>query len=305
MEDKARGALLGLAVGDALGCTSEFMVPGEFMEFSDMDGGGVFSLKPGMWSDDTSLTLCLADSLLEKRVFDPRDQLDRYVRWLREGYRSSTGRAFDIGGITRQALTRYLATDMEYPGLVGEFEAGNGSIMRLAPVPLYFHNSSTNELLSYCALSSRTTHAEPVCEEACQFMGLWIRDAIKQKGFLGLGEARLYIEAIEQFNGRRMQSDLREVLKGERREESRMIISSGYVVHTMDVALWALESTSSFEEGLVKVVNLGGDADTAGAVFGQLAGSLYGVDAIPTRWKNKVHLREEIEALASQLIAER
>lgn len=300
--NRSKGALLGLAIGDALGCTSEFYNPGEFIKIYDIRGGGVFNLKPGHWTDDTSLALCLADSLLATNKFDSRDQLNNYVKWLQEGYRSSIDRAFDVGFTTGQALTEYLKTNNEFPGIKGEYSAGNGSIMRLAPVPLFFHNSIKGELLNYCALSSRTTHAEPICEEACQLMGLWIQDALTKSNFNGLALLKNYIEIIEDFNKRNIHSELKLVLEGRYKDPEQPIISSGYVVHTLEVALWAIENSNSFEEGMLKVVNLGGDADTAGAVFGQLSGATYGVDAIPERWKKKVYLRDEIEKIALELI---
>src|SRR5574337_1213144 len=133
-----RGCLLGLAVGDAVGTTLEFKRSGTFEPIDDMVGGGPFRLKPGQWTDDTSMALCLATSLIERRGFDPIDQLERYVRWWREGYLSSTGDCFDIGNTVRQALTRFLQTREPCPGSTDPHTAGNGSIMRLAPVVLYF-----------------------------------------------------------------------------------------------------------------------------------------------------------------------
>src|SRR5512136_1692428 len=133
-----RGCLLGLAVGDALGTTLEFTSPGTFTPIDDMIGGGPFHLKAGQWTDDTSMALCLATSLIERRGFDPIDQLERYVRWWREGYLSSTGSCFDIGGTVRSALARFGHTREPYPGSTDPHTAGNGSIMRLAPVVLYY-----------------------------------------------------------------------------------------------------------------------------------------------------------------------
>src|SRR5574341_1380286 len=136
--DRYRGCLLGLAVGDALGTTLEFKPPGSFDPIEDMVGGGPFGLQPGEWTDDTSMALCLAESLIERRGFDPVDQLDRYVRWWREGHLSSNGRCFDIGTTTAAALLRFERTRELWCGAEDPRTAGNGSIMRLAPVPLFF-----------------------------------------------------------------------------------------------------------------------------------------------------------------------
>src|SRR4051812_17438769 len=136
--ERARGMLLGLAAGDALGTTVEFRAPGTFAPVTDMVGGGPFGLPPGAWTDDTSMALCLAESLVEQLGFDPVDQLERYVCWYRDGHNSSTGRCFDIGGATRAALERFERTREPYPGDAAPDAAGNGPLMRLAPVVLAF-----------------------------------------------------------------------------------------------------------------------------------------------------------------------
>jgi ADP-ribosylglycohydrolase len=138
LSDRYRGALLGLAVGDALGTTLEFARPGSFAPITDMVGGGRFGLQPGQWADDTSMALCLAESLIECQGFDPVDQLTRYCRWWREGHLSSTGVCFDIGTTTRAALVAFEETQDPYPGPDDPRTAGNGSLMRLAPIPLFF-----------------------------------------------------------------------------------------------------------------------------------------------------------------------
>jgi len=169
MEKRERyeGALLGLAAGDALGTTLEFKPPGSFTPLADMVGGGPFQLRPGQWTDDTSMALCLASSLVETGRFDPRDQMDRYVRWYREGYLSSTGRCFDIGNTVRAALERYAQTGDPYAGSTHPMSAGNGSIMRLAPVPLFFANDPSMAI-AMAAASSRTTHGVTAAVDACR-----------------------------------------------------------------------------------------------------------------------------------------
>ena len=135
--DRFRGALLGLAAADAVGTTLEFRPPGSFAPIADMVGGGPFNLLPGQWTDDTSMALCLAASLVERDGFDAADQMARYVRWRDEGYMSSNGRCFDIGGTVSAALHRFEQTGEPFAGSTDPRSAGNGSIMRLAPVPLF------------------------------------------------------------------------------------------------------------------------------------------------------------------------
>lgn len=157
--DRYRGALLGLAAGDALGTTIEFQPPGTFAPVEEITGGGPFGLEAGQWTDDTSLALCLAESLIERRGFDLHDQLRRYVRWWKEGHLSATGECFDIGTTTRQALDGFLRTG-EPSAPADEWSAGNGSIMRLAPVPMFYANDMA-AALDFASRSSIATHAAP------------------------------------------------------------------------------------------------------------------------------------------------
>ncbi|NTU65174.1 MAG: ADP-ribosylglycohydrolase family protein, partial [Chloroflexi bacterium] len=175
-----RGCLLGLAVGDALGTTLEFFPPGTFTPINDLIGGGPFHLEPGQWTDDTSMALCLATSLIEQRGFDPIDQLQRYVRWWREGYLSSTGTCFDIGSTVRSALTRFLQTREPYPGSTDPHTAGNGSIMRLAPVVLYYARQP-EQAIHFAAESSRTTHGAAEAIDACRYFAMLMLDALNGK----------------------------------------------------------------------------------------------------------------------------
>ena len=169
-----RGCLVGLAAGDALGTTLEFHSPGSFEPINDMVGGGPFGLEPGQWTDDTSIALCLAASLIEREGFDPPDQMRRYVRWWREGYMSSTGRCFDIGVTTSRALSRFMDTGEPYSGPTDPVSAGSGSLMRLAPVAMYFAGDPA-EALARSADSSKTTHGPEEAVDACRyFAGLLV-----------------------------------------------------------------------------------------------------------------------------------
>jgi ADP-ribosyl-[dinitrogen reductase] hydrolase len=168
IRDRYRGALLGLAVGDALGTTVEFKAPGTFKPITGIVGGGPFGLKPGQWTDYTSMALCLAESLIEKHGFDPKDQMDRYCRWWKKGYLSSTGTCFDIGITVKTALAHYLQSGEPFAGSTDPFTAGNGSLMRLAPVPLAFRQN-VELAIHNAGESSRTTHAAPTTIDACRY----------------------------------------------------------------------------------------------------------------------------------------
>ena len=297
-----RGSLLGLAVGDALGTTLEFSPPGSFELIDDIVGGGPFGLAPGQWTDDTSMALCLAESLVERRGFDPIDQLERYLRWYREGHRSSTGRCFDIGNTVRSALLRFEKTREPYCGSIHQMSAGNGSIMRLAPVPLFYALSS-EEALEKCGDSSRTTHGAPAAVDACRYLGALILGALG-----GAGKEELLSEHYSPVPGYWQRNPLTPEInkvalgtyKGRHPPEIR---GTGYVVECLEAALWAFHRSDSFKEGCLLAVNLGDDADTTGAVFGQLAGAFYGENEIPESWRSRIAQRELIGTFAEQLLA--
>lgn len=192
--DRYRGCLLGLAAGDALGTTLEFKSPGTFTPLTDMIGGGPFDLKPGEWTDDTSMALCLAESLIERPAFDPIDQLDRYVRWWREGYLSSNGVCFDIGSTVRAALTRFRQTHAPDCGSIDPTTAGNGSLMRLAPVPMRYA-SDPSVAIERSGESSRTTHGAHAAVDACRYFSGLIVGALN-----GVVKTDLLVARLKSFS---------------------------------------------------------------------------------------------------------
>ena len=300
--DRYRGALLGLAAGDAVGTTLEFNPPGSFEPLTGMVGGGPFALAPGQWTDDTSMALCLAESLIAQQGFDPVDQMKRYVRWWREGHLSSNGVCFDIGGTVSSALSRFEASGEPFSGSTDPQSAGNGSIMRLVPVPLYFANDP-EQAIAMSAESSRTTHGTETAVDACRYPGALIvgasqgasRDSLLSERFTpvpGCWEAHPLCQPIDAIATGSFKDKEPPEIKG-----------SGYVVESLEAALWAFHNSSTFEEGCLLAVNLGDDADTTGAVYGQLAGAYYGVEGIPDDWRNKLAMRDEILAFADNLFA--
>lgn len=300
--DRYRGALLGLAAGDALGTTVEFRAPGTFAPVQDIVGGGPFGLRAGQWTDDTSMALCLAESLVERKGFDPEDQMERYVRWFREGYWSSNGRFFDIGVTTRRALERFEETGTPIVGSTDPNAAGNGSIMRLAPVPLAF-GGEPERAMDLAAESSRTTHGAAACLDACRYLAGLIVGAVEgspKEELLAPG----FTPAPGYWERHPLHAQIRQIAEGSfLRREPPEIRGSGWVVRSLEAALWAFAKGSSFEDGALLAVNLGDDADTTGAVYGQIAGAYYGADGIPQRWRSILALRQEIVGLADGLRA--
>lgn len=296
--DKCKGALLGLAIGDALGTTVEFLHPNTFEPMTDLVGGGVFKLEAGKWTDDTdtSMALCLADSLIEKKEFDAFDQMDKYYKWFSQGYNSSEEDCVDIGNATRSALYRFDDCGQPYCGDPSRSNAGNGSIMRLAPIGI-FYQQNISALLKYAALSSKTTHSAPQCINSCKFLAYLISEAIA-----GTDKKTLLSDGFWKFET--LDESLNEILNGKYKEKNPPEINgAGYVITTLEAALWAFYHTNTFEEGALKVVNLGRDADTTGAVYGQIAGAFYGLESIPVKWLDKLYQKEHIESLAEKLYA--
>jgi ADP-ribosylglycohydrolase len=288
-----RGSLLGLAVGDALGTPWEGLPRGSFPPVSDLVGGGPRGLPLGAWTDDTSLALCLAESLVACRGFDARDQMDRYLRWFQDGHWSSTGYAYGIGHTTSLALARYeLTRDPTSSGRTEPLSAGNGSLMRLAPVPLFFA-ADPAEAVARSGESSRTTHAARVAVDACRYFGALVAGAAR-----GVEKDELLAEGF--WSEDDLVPEIAEIARGSfRRDEPPE--SSGYVVHTLEAALWVLARTETYREGALACVNLGDDTDTTAAVFGQLAGALYGEEAIPAEWRAVLARRTDIERMADSL----
>jgi ADP-ribosyl-[dinitrogen reductase] hydrolase len=298
--ERYRGALLGLASGDALGTTVEFQAPGTFKRLQEIIGGGPFGLAPGEWTDDTSMALCLAESLIETHRFDPVDQLERYTRWFKEAHLSSNGRVFDVGLTVRAALARFAQRSEPYCGSSDPQTAGNGSLMRLAPVPLHFANDAI-EAIERSGESSRTTHGARTAVDACRYMGALIHGALN-----GISKNELltprYSPIPRYWDEHSLAPEIDDIASGSfRHREPPEIAGTGYVVKCLEAALWAFHRSSSFEEGCLSAVNLGDDADTTGAVYGQLAGAYYGEAGIPVSWRRKLALRETIETFADRL----
>ena len=305
-QGRFRGCLLGLATGDALGTTLEFKPPGSFQPIDDMLGGGPFGLAAGQWTDDTSMALCLATSLIECGEFDAADQMRRYVRWADKGYLSSTGAGFDIGNTVQEALRRFKRTGDAFSGPTQADSAGNGSLMRLAPVPIYYADDPRTAI-ARAADSSRTTHGAQEAVDACRYFA-----GLLAAAFAGADKETLLSAAFTPVAGlwraEPLAPEVARVAAGSFKEREQpgkppAIRGTGYVVDALEAALWAFHRTSSFREGALDAVNLGDDADTTGAIYGQIAGACYGVDAIPADWRNRLTMADDIVSMADGLRA--
>ncbi|KGM40429.1 ADP-ribosylglycohydrolase [Aquabacterium sp. NJ1] len=294
LESRYRGCLLGLACGDAVGTTVEFCPRGSFDPITDMVGGGPFNLKPGQWTDDTAMAICLAQSLLHRSGFDATDQMNRYLNWWRWGYPSPTGECFDIGMTVQDALLRFTATGEPIAGSTSPNTAGNGSLMRLAPVVLRFY-PDLSDVLQYARLSSQTTHGAAEAVECCSVLAEVIANALSgmdsKSNVLSVAQGGLTSSAVISIAQADYLSKSRDQIQG-----------SGYCVASLEAALWSFATTESFEAAILAAANLGDDADTTAAIAGQIAGAFYGVDNIPLHWRGQLYMSEDIDAMARGLL---
>ncbi|MEC4089100.1 ADP-ribosylglycohydrolase family protein [Pseudoalteromonas rubra] len=291
MEDRIIGSLVGLACGDAVGTTLEFASRGSFEPIEDMVGGGPFNLKKGQWTDDTSMALCLAHSLLRKKAFDPTDQMNRYCDWYRDGYMSSNGKCFDIGMTVSDALRKYQETRNPFSGSIDQFSSGNGSIMRLAPIPIYYFGD-IDACIKYAGESSRTTHGSPLCIESCELFGYLIHKAFnansKNEIFQAIpGNFCAELLPISEFSFNTL--------------EYMELTGSGYVIESLISALWCFYHGENFKDAILLAANIGNDADTTAAICGQIAGAYYGYSDIPKEWRESITMAGEIKQLALDL----
>lgn len=297
--DKILGGLWGAVVGDALGVPVEFKDRAvvQANPITGMRGYGTHHQPPGTWSDDSSMLLCTVESLVAAE-FDVADMGARFVRWFRDFHWTPHGETFDIGMTTADALLRIEhGASPETAGSRDEYSNGNGSLMRIMPVALRFAASPGALLAERAHRASAITHAHPRSQMACAFYSMAVRQLLAgvdpavslDAARTEFGEHYGFSPEFSHFR-RALEDDFRAKPEGE-------IVSTGYVIHTLHASLWCLLTTASFEECVLKAVNLGGDTDTTGCVAGGLAGVHYGLDAIPMAWRNELARAKELEAL--------
>lgn len=248
------------------------------------------------------MALCLAASLIEKHEFDPADQMRRYLAWYHQGHLSSTGTCFDIDNTVASALKRFEQTKDPFSGTTDPHSAGNGSLMRLAPIPMFFLRDPIRAI-EMAGASSRTTHGARTCVDGCRYFAGLIVGALQgvSKEWLLSCE---YSPSAEGWSASPLCEEVATVARGSfKTKAADEIVGSGYVVRSLEAALWAFHKSASFEEGCLLAVNLGDDADTTGAIYGQLAGAYYREDAIPHQWRDQLAHRELIRQYADRLFS--
>jgi len=303
--DRYQGCLIALAIGDALGSPLQFKPRDTYLHIDSYSSGGEFDTKKGEYSDDTAMALCLAESLLASKGFDAKNQLDYYVRWLQDGYMSTREEAFDIGMTVFDSLTHYIQTRNIITPINQEEHSGNGSLMRLAPVVLYYADSMDSAVM-YAAKSSMTTHASPIAIDACRYFSYILTRILHGASKSELFSDKAVKSMFSYFKEHPLHPEIEKIAKrsyiGKLRSD---IKSSGYVVDTLEAALWAFYYADDFKTTMLDAVNLGDDADSVGAVTGQLAGAYYGFSNIDAHFLKELYNRELILEISEKLYYER
>jgi ADP-ribosylglycohydrolase len=331
IHNRITGSLLGLAIGDALGASVEFR-PHQYLvdhPVREMTPGGTWGLRAGQWTDDTSMALCLASSLITQKGYNPYDQMVRYKWWYKYGYLSSTGQCFDIGNATRNAIEEFyrrqnllkrdlnLWSEADVDRLSANFlkqikfnvncshdgVAGNGALMRLAPVPLFFHRTPA-VAVELSGRSARLTHGDKVAVDACRYYGALIVAAVHGESKENILSNQFYYTHKDWFGSEPLHQDIVYIAQGSFKKPRGYkdgIRGKGHVVWALEAALWAFWSANSFEKGALNAVNLGDDTDTTAAIYGQLAGAHYGYPKIPQKWVNQLYANELIICIAEWL----
>lgn len=300
--DRKRGALFGLAVGDAMGACVEFRAPGAFEPVTGYRAGGPFDLEAGEWTDDTSMALALADSLA--RGWDLNDQARRYLSWWQTGKYSVNGVCFDIGGTTLSGLSTFAKTgNATVSGsLIGQ---GNGSIMRLSPVSIRYSSlvgTDPARLADLADASSAVTHATAECRHAARVLALILAGLIEghPRELVLAPQGPILSAALANAD---IPLAIAQVAQGSYRNNNPPDIrGSGHVVKSLEAALWAFHDAPDFASAVLKAVNLGEDSDTTGAVAGQLAGACFGESGIPTGWLAGLARKDMIEEVLAPIL---
>jgi len=286
------GGFLGLAVGDALGAPVEFLKRGSYEFVSEFQSGGPFQLEKGMWTDDTILSLILSENLNKYRKLEPKKIMKGFYSWWQNGYMSPTGVCFDIGNTTKSALMRFQKNNQAFSGVETD-PPSNGAIMRLLPINLFFQ-SSLKESRDNAILMTKLTHGPQECIEASVILNYVLY-------FILEGKSKEEIFKFTHFD-HPLKTRLEVLLRGDFLKKSYEEISgAGNAFETLESALYLFYHSKNFLDGLILGVNIGDDTDTVGAVYGQLAGTYFGVNNIPEKFINQLYNKEKIIHEAEEL----
>ena len=267
------GCLYGAIVGDALGAPYEFKDRGSYKATLQYNTGGSFNLKKGEWTDDTSMALCAMWSIIESKKVDYNDLMDKWNKWYREGYMSSRDICYDIGMTTSRSLMLYVHTKELFSGPSHPRFSGNGGIMRFAPIAVYCHSKNKEEQLKLGEDYSSLTHPSPICKYSARLLMKILQTIFDNPKMTKK-------EIIDSVYKDDLTDEMKEIIIGALSKKQEDIRTSGFVVHSLEAALFAFIKTNTFIDGLYMIINMGEDTDTVGAIYGQIAGAYYGIDGI-------------------------
>ena len=296
LRERFQGALQGLAVGDALAAATQFRRVGSFAAIADMLGGGPFDLPRGAWSDDTAMALCLAESLIERGSFDASDQLARYTRWQREGYRSATGQCLGITAATARALAPAQGQGRPPAESGDALTLAAEPLSRVAPIVLHFF-AAPEEAVAAAADAARLTSQSPLVLDACRLLAAMLHAALR-----GEPRERVLAPSASVFGAHPLRDAVAALARAPIDARYTPPAADGGALAVLELARGCLAGSADFRDGALRAVNLGGDSDVIGAVYGQLAGALYGVAGIPRAWRQALAHSELIGDLADQLL---
>ena len=297
LRERFLGALLGLAVGDALAAATQYRRPGSFTPVGDLVGGGPFELPRGAWSDDTAMALCLAESLAELDRFDSHDQVERYQRWRRSGHWSATGQCVGITAGTARALAQAGWRRQAFAGSHDPTLVDPEPLSRVAPAVLHgFANAQV--AIEQAVDAARTTCQSPLVLDACRALGAMLYTAL-------CGEARAAVlaPAPALYGARSLKPEVLQIMMHPPAAAQPLRAANAGALGALEAARWAFAHATSFRDGALRAANFGGNADVIGAVYGQLAGAHYGAAGIPPAWLGALARRDEIVTLADRLLA--
>jgi ADP-ribosylglycohydrolase len=292
--DMFRGGILGAALGNAIGVTNDMRNADQRTRLDDLQGGGIFSIVKGGWTDETAMMLCVTESLVHMRRFDARDVADRFLRWWREGYRTCNGRVYEVGSTTRMALFTYLQTGDPLSGISSPTAAGNGSVTRVVPVALFYAHAQA-DLLRYTEMNSKITHGNQLAIDACRYTAWLI-------GLLSTGvDKKTALLCAWPFG--ELAPDIARVIAGSYRTKSITEINTSIdMSETLEAALWAFWHCDDFAAGAIVMANLGGLSEAGGQLYGEIAGVYFGESQLPAMWLDILQKRDEIAWMAEELL---
>jgi len=296
LRERFQGALLGLAVGDALAAHTQFRKPGSFQAVGDLLGGGPFDLPRGAWTDDTAMALLLAESLLE-RGFDGHDQVERFARWQREGYGSATGQCVGISANVARSLATAQYKRQPFSGSHDPAQLDKDPLSRVAPVVMYFF-ASPDKAIASAAEAARVTAQAPLVLDCVRLLAAMLRQALA-----GRDRASVLRPPVESWSSKYVRPEVLEIYEGSyARRSPPEITGGGDILRALEAALWAFQKSETFREGALLAANLGRDSDVVSAVYGQLAGAYHGVSAIPGIWRNSLMKQGQVIDTADRLL---